>query len=345
MLEITLFGPRRTSGGMRRVTGGGSGTTLPVPPAAADLLAYLVLNRSLPRPREEIASAFWGELPTSHARRRLNTTLWRLRQAIEPPGTPRGTYVLIEAADTLGFNPDSDALIDVARFETTVASLSLKGAPAGTGHRPGAARELDEESVAQLADAVLLYRGDLLEGAYHDWVITERERLLRLYLSALSRLVGWHRRAGDHDVALHYAQLILDRDPLREDVHRTIIQIHAAAGRRTHALRQYKLCRQLLADELGVEPLPETAAAAHVVDDGVRRAPRQGSGVAGNQVEVLTERLFKAQRELRDLTAVLEQVIGELREMTETGSRRDGRFMRAPTAPPGPRRATKTTRR
>jgi DNA-binding SARP family transcriptional activator len=318
-----------------------------MPPAAADLLAYLVLNRSLPRPREEIASAFWGELPTAQARRRLNTALWRLRQAIEPPDTPRGTYVLIEAADTLGFNPDSDALIDVARFEATVAPLSHGRSRAlpGTTYRPGTVQELDEDAAAQLADGVLLYRGDLLEGTYHDWVITERERLLRLYLSALSRLVDWHRRTGDHDSALHYAQLILDRDPLREDVHRTIIQIHAAAGRRTHALRQYTTCRQLLADELGLDPLPETAAAAHAATGQEGRPAQSGSGVPGSQVAALTERLLRAQRELHDLTAVLNQVVTELRQMTESASRREGLLMRGPGAPPSPRRAAKTVRR
>ncbi|MXM66549.1 hypothetical protein GR925_24760 [Streptomyces sp. HUCO-GS316] len=346
MLEITLFGPRRTSGGTRRVTAEGHVSTLPLPPAAADLLAYLVLNRSLPRPREEIASTFWGELPTSQARRRLNTALWRLRQAIEPPDTPRGTYLVIEAAETLGFNPESDAVIDVERFETTVAPLSRGCGRAlpGTARRPGTAQELDEEAAAQLADAVLLYRGDLLEGTYHDWIITERERLLRLYLTALSRLVGWHRRTGDHDSALHYAHLLLDRDPLCEDAHRAVIQIHAAAGRRTHAVRQYQMCRQLLADELGVDPLPETLAAAHAAT-GQEDRRQPGNRAPGNQVEALTERLSKAQRELHDLTGVLTQLVTELREMAESAARREARLVRGPGVPPGPRRATNIARR
>ena len=210
--------------------------------------------------------------------------------------------MLIEATDTLGFNADSDALIDVARFEAAVTE--------------GRGPELGQDGAARLTDGVLLYRGDLLEGMYHDWVVRERERLLHLYLSALSRLVDWHRRTGDHDSALRYARLILDRDPLREDAHQAIIEIHGEAGRRTAALRQYEACRRLLADELGVDPLPETAAAAHAAarPDG---EPRHGEdGVLSGRVEALTERLQKTQRELRDLTGALAQMLVELRELT-----------------------------
>ena len=35
---------------------------------------------------------------------------------------------------------------------------------------------------------------------------------------------------------------------------------HAAQGNRAEALRVYQQCRQLLADELGIDPSPETEA-------------------------------------------------------------------------------------
>jgi len=38
------------------------------------------------------------------------------------------------------------------------------------------------------------------------------------------------------------------------------MRAHAAAGNRSAALRAYERCRQLLADELGVSPSPQTEA-------------------------------------------------------------------------------------
>jgi DNA-binding SARP family transcriptional activator len=47
-------------------------------------------------------------------------------------------------------------------------------------------------------------------------------------------------------------------DPLREDTHRALMRLHSAQGQRALAMRQYEVCRDLLAGELGIVPLEET---------------------------------------------------------------------------------------
>jgi DNA-binding SARP family transcriptional activator len=80
------------------------------------LLAYPLLQRQRSQPRETLAGLFWGDYSQERARSCLNTTLWRLRQVLEPDGIPRGTYLLTISTDEVGFNLESDYWLDVATF-------------------------------------------------------------------------------------------------------------------------------------------------------------------------------------------------------------------------------------
>jgi pentatricopeptide repeat protein len=54
------------------------------------------------------------------------------------------------------------------------------------------------------------------------------------------------------------AEEALRLEPFRESTYRTLMRAHAAAGNRAEALRVYQRCRDLLAEELGVDPSGET---------------------------------------------------------------------------------------
>jgi DNA-binding SARP family transcriptional activator len=56
-------------------------------------------------------------------------------------------------------------------------------------------------------------------------------------------------------------------EPLRESAHRSLIQVHLAAGNPGEAVRQYRVYRRLLADELALEP---SAAIRGMVEQLVR---------------------------------------------------------------------------
>jgi DNA-binding SARP family transcriptional activator len=201
--------------------------------AVQSLLAWLLLHRRKMHARDALAALFWSDQSDARARSCLSTALWRLRQVLEPPGIPRGTY-LIGQSDAVGFNATSDYWLDVAAFEEGIE----RGAE----------------------DAIACYTGDLLEGFFDDWVLRERERLRMLYLDGLGRLLRRHSETGALERALHCGQQILAFDPLREDIHRELIRLHLRSGHRALALQQYEHCRASLQQELGVEPMDETRA-------------------------------------------------------------------------------------
>ena len=228
-------------------------------------MAYLALHRTKTHAREVLAGVFWGEHSETRARGCLNTALWRLRQVLEPYGVARGTYLLTSRAGEVGFNGDSEHWLDVAAFEEGLQQLR---------HFRPEPSVLDWTGVET---AVTHYTGDLLEGFYEDWALRERERLRMLYLDSLGRLLRHYSDSDAVQPALDCGRRILELDPLREEIHREIIRLHLRGGHRALALQQYRTCRDLLAQELGVEPLEETQALCGPILSGPTRGAEHGT--------------------------------------------------------------------
>jgi DNA-binding SARP family transcriptional activator len=111
-----------------------------------------------------------------------------------------------------------------------------------------------------LEQALELYRGDLLEGFYYDWVLAERECLRALYVRGRLQLLSYHAAGSEWEQAIECGREVLRLDPLRETVHRRLIELYARNGEPAAARRQYHRLVQLLAEELQVAPAPETVA-------------------------------------------------------------------------------------
>lgn len=278
VLEVVLLGAPR----VRRT----SGAPLPLAPAATSLLAFLALNDGHARSREALTAAFCADVPEDAARRRLNTTVWRLRKVL-------GDGYVTTTGNGVGIDGE-DVWVDAVEFEHRVAP-ALQTPP----------ERMDDGDVKALADAVTLYTGDLMEGTYDEWVLRERDRLSDVHLTALARLVLWYERR-DAEATLHYARLILDRDPLREDVHRAAMRAYADLGRRQEAIAQYDACAALLRDELDLTPLPETTALAAAI---AQRADHTRRDTAKDDV---VRRLRDAQRTLATLQAEVQRAIDDL---------------------------------
>ena len=56
---------------------------------------------------------------------------------------------------------------------------------------------------------------------------------------------------------------LLKENKYDETTHRLLIQMYVVRGRRHDAMGQYRLCEDILQQELGVGPLPQTSAALH----------------------------------------------------------------------------------
>ncbi|GIK41282.1 MAG: hypothetical protein BroJett011_51150 [Chloroflexota bacterium] len=242
VLQVSLFGSMQ-------IVHHGWSAEMKVTHTVRALLAYLLLQRHRYHPREVLANLFWGEYSETRARSCLSTALWRLRLVLEPAGISPGTYLMTTPSGEIGFNSNSDYWLDVAIFEE-LAGQVLRQPSEG----------LTLATVQEFEQVLPLYTGELMEGFYDDWALRERERLRLLYLNSLICLMRYYHHHGAYEQSLNYGQQILKLDPLREEIHREIMRLYLENGQRTLAVRQYEICREILAMELGISPMEETQA-------------------------------------------------------------------------------------
>src|SRR4051794_38594505 len=83
---------------------------------AESLLAYLLLHRDAPQPRQRLAFLLWPDSSGAQARTNLRQVLHRLRRAL-----PGADGFLEITPRTLRWRPDSPLRLDVAMFEDALA--------------------------------------------------------------------------------------------------------------------------------------------------------------------------------------------------------------------------------
>ncbi len=204
--------------------------TTPPTVKSQSLLAFLIFHRNQSHSREKLMDMFWGDSPSHKARRSLSTALWHIRQCF-PDHDPLEANSL-----TVQFSFDGIINLDADHFEQKVKLGTF----------------------SELREAIDIYQGGFLDGFYNDWVIRERFRLETLLIEALSKLMIYQEKAGDFSSALSTGHQLMEIDSLHENAHRLLMRVYCALGQRNLALEQYHLCRQIVGDELNVEPMVET---------------------------------------------------------------------------------------
>ncbi len=202
------------------------------------LLVHLALQNNKPVPREVLTALLWPDESEVNARNNLRQSLYQLRKVLGDLDELTQPYLLV-TRQTIQFNPESDYTLDVAQF--------LQAVDAGA-----------------LATAVTHYQGDLLPGftcdslEFENWLRQERETLHTLALETMLEAARDCLQNGRYEKAQSIARQQLSLEPWREQAHRQLMQAFALSGDRGNALAQYNLCQEVLAEEMGIEPLAET---------------------------------------------------------------------------------------
>jgi DNA-binding SARP family transcriptional activator len=178
-------------------------------------------------------------------------------------------------------------------------------------------QSVDASEAEQLARSLQVYRGDLLEGAYDDWALRERERIKDIYLNGLSYLMHYEKYHGGYEKGLLYGGQILQVDPLREEIHRDMIRLYMANEQRAMAVRQYEICCEILKDELNIAPMEETKRLyTQIVSDAEPAASLHAKNDLMSIKEIINK-LAQAAQTAEQLQDQLYKAIGSIRAHTD----------------------------
>lgn len=208
-----------------------------LPSRKAEALLIYLASTQRPYSRELLADFFWDDRPPEQAMANLRSLLSGLRSKFKP-------YLEI-SRQTIAFKTESPHWLDTAVFQ----------------------QQAQSEDVAAWESAIALYQADFLAGfdirdsrGFEEWVTLERERHQRTAVHLLRRLVQHFLDFQQYEKGIRYAARLLAIAPLSEWAHRQMMLLLARNDQRTEALRQYQTCCNILAEELGIDPSPETSA-------------------------------------------------------------------------------------
>ena len=211
------------------------------------LLARLVLGAGTTVSAADLVDSVWGESPPRTAAKSLQTYVLRLRNSLEPGRngysgvlTTEGTgYRLVTSADS----------VDAEVF----ARLAGSGRSALADDRP-------EEAAATLREALALWRGPAYVGVDAPVVRAAARRLEELRVAALEDRLAADLELGHCAVVAAELEQVVGEHPYRERSWALLVTALYRSGRQGDALAAYARCRQVLTDEVGVEPGMELRA-------------------------------------------------------------------------------------
>ncbi len=269
----------------------------------ASLLAYLAYYSHRRHTREEMIDLLWPDAELEAGRNRFSQALVWLRPHLELSPDVRGT-ILMADRQTAGLNPQA-ITVDALTFEAAARS----------------ALAATSQSASSLETAASLYTGDLLPGYYEDWVLTERQRLLSLFLSLLQRLISFYEQEANWDRALDYARRALASDPVSEELHFTLMRLLSASGQADAALRQFRELERVLDKELGEKPSPAAYALMQAISARKSQPPVRLPSATLPQSPIVRPltRFFGREAELTALHTLLTSESVRLVTLTGTG--------------------------
>jgi predicted ATPase/DNA-binding SARP family transcriptional activator len=269
------------------------------------VLAVLVLHANQPVSAQRLALSLWGEDAPTGAVKAVQVNVSRLRKAL----SDSDVLVTTRAGYRLRVRPGE---LDAERFESRVAA----GRQALAAGRAEPAAEL-------LREALALWRGAPLEElASLPFAPAEIARLEELHVAAVELRVEADLAAGRHAELAAELQQLTTRHPWRERLHAQLMLAHYRSGRQADALEAYRHAREILTEQLGIEPGPELhdLHQAMLVHDPALQAPGVTDTPASDRSTALPVPPNRTIGREREIGAVVERLrAGSVRLLALTG--------------------------
>jgi DNA-binding SARP family transcriptional activator len=268
---------------------------VPVRKALA-LLAYLACEPGW-HARGQLAFLFWPEKDEAGGRTSVRKILLYLNETLGQPDVP----FLNASREAIAFNAACDAQGDVFELESAARLARSSETPA--------------DLLDRLELIVGTVRGEFMAGfgiadafEFEDWLEGKRESVRRDLDTVLHRLARLQAGSGRLEAALATARRRVKADSLNEAAHRTVIELQLEAGDRAGAFESYRVCHDLLRQELGIPPAPETEAL-------IRQVRATGNSTASDFAEASSGHVAVLSRAIAQPEDAASPFVGRAREL------------------------------
>lgn len=219
------------------LTGAGGAPVSITPRKARELLTMLALEYPRPLSLDALATRLWDDPPPASAKT-VQGLLSRLRRVLATAGA-RGPGIIGGPSGYRLAEPDELDVLEFHRLVRAGRQSMLAGtwtlASDALGQARATFREWPELPATAAGDALRAWLGEVRDGVAEDHV----EAMIQV---------------GHLDAALAELELLTAARPLHERLRELRMVALARSGRVPDALRTYRDAREVLLDQLGVEP-------------------------------------------------------------------------------------------
>lgn len=197
--------------------------------------------------KEQIIDRLWPDAGMDEGNRDFKIAYHGVNKALEPNRKSREeAQYIIRQGLTYQIN-EAKIWIDSEAFDQAIKIANHY-------------QKIDSETTIEALDfATSLYQGSYLPNRiFEDWSSLERERLQLLAINAMIAL-GEMKLDTNPEESIRLAQEALLIDSTWEEAYRLQMMAYQKKGNRPQLIKTYNTCKEVLQNEFGIDPLPETA--------------------------------------------------------------------------------------
>lgn len=206
-----------------------------------EMLAYFVVHREVNVDAWVLGEILWPEEEPEKIKTNLHTALFRLRKTIKEEGLPieifsekggRGTY-------RCSLNR---VWCDFMEFEENALQGIIP----------------EKSNIEELERISSLYKEDLFSRKSYVWCEGKKESLRKYYINMLKYMARFYIEEGMYDTAVSALLKAATKDAYDEEIHRSLLLAYSKQKSRAALIRCHTEFKQILAEEMNIEPQSET---------------------------------------------------------------------------------------
>ena len=209
--------------------------------------AFLALSAQRPVARDALADSIWNDALPASWDSALKSLVSKLRTVLAAAGLPTDTITTVSGCHQLRLPVGAWVDLEASARAIDVAEAAL-------------ARDEIDRAWSEATVTTAIARRAFLPGEDAPWIDDVRRSLRSRHVRALETLAQVWLAREKAPLAVASASEAIGLEPYRESGYRLLMRAHSLAGNRAEAIRTYERCAGTLADELGVDPDPETTA-------------------------------------------------------------------------------------